>query len=146
MSQHLQILFNGIVFQCSGNITQLTTWYQVCGSEIEDPLTFQIWHPINDTYYKLLSEVTVPSAIDDELVTVSNLSMPFYKGSFVGVFIEFPGTRYNLINIIIRNLDNTPRGFVVAGNKLCEFDVISQGIAKLQAYSPEIVLTYGKLL
>ena len=25
-----------------------------------------------------------------------------------------------------------------------KFDVISQGIAKLQAYSPEIVLTYGK--
>ena len=90
--------------------------------------------------------MTVPSAVDDELVTVSNLSMPFYKGSFVGVFIESPRRGYDLSNIMIRNLDNTPRGYVVAGNKLCEFDVISQGIAKLQAYSPEIVLTYGKLL
>ena len=146
MSQHLQILFDGIVFQCSGNITQLTTWYQVCGSDIKDLLTFQIWHPINDTFYKLLSEVTVPSAVDDELVTVSNLSMPFYEGSFVDVFIESPGRGYYLRNIMIRNLDSTPRGFVVSGKKLCEFDVISQGIAILQAYSPEIVLTYGKLL
>ena len=90
--------------------------------------------------------MTVPSVVNDELVTVSNLSMPFYIGSFDGVFIESPGRGYDLINIMIRNLDNTPRGFIISRNKLCEFDVISQGMAKLQAYSPEIVLTYGKLL
>ena len=144
VSQHLQILFNDIVFQCSGNITQLQTWYQVHGSDIEDPLIFQIWHPVNSTYYKLLSEVTIPSAVDDELVTVNNLSMPFFTGSFVGAFIKSSGKDYEFINIMIRNVENIPNGFVVLGNKLCEFDVISQGIAKLQAYSPEIVLTYGK--
>ena len=88
--------------------------------------------------------MTIPSAVDNELVTVNNLSMPFFEGSFVGAFIRSPGKYYELINIMIRNVENIPNGFAVQGNKLCEFDVISQGIAKLQAYSPEIVLTYGK--
>ena len=70
--------------------------------------------------------------------------MPFFAGSFVGAFIKSPGKDYEFINIMMRNVENIPNGFIVQGHKLCEFDVISQGIAKLQAYSPEIVLTYGK--
>lgn len=146
ISQHLQMLFKGIEFQCSGNITQLQTWYQVHGSDIEDPLIFQIWHPVNRTYYKLLSEVTIPSAVDDELVTVNNLSMPFFEGSFIGAFIRFPGDTYEFSNIMIRSVENIPNGYIALGQKLCEFDIIRQGIARLQAYSPEIVLTYGKYI
>ena len=60
------------------------------------------------TYYKLLSEVTIPSAVNDKLVTVNNLSMPFFAGSFVGAFIKSPGKDYEFINIMIRNVENIP--------------------------------------
>ena len=62
--------------------------------------------------------MTIPSAVNDKLVTVNNLSMPFFAGSFVGAFIKSPGKDYEFINIMIRNFENIPNGFIVQGNKL----------------------------
>ena len=144
LSEHTQILYNDLVFQCSGYITQVRTWYQAPGSDIEAPLAFQIWHPVNDSYFKLLSEVMIPPAINDTLVTIDNLRLPFFNGSFVGMFIQSPRDGFQIVNIMRRSVENIPSGFYVFGRKLCEFDVVNEGIAIARAYSPEMVITYGK--
>ena len=144
LSEHTQILFNDIDFQCSGIITQVKTWYQIPDSDLELPFAFQIWDPINDSYYELLSEVMIPPAVNNTPVTMDNLRLPFYNGTFVGIFIQSPGEGFQLKNIMRRSVENIPSGFYVFGYKLCEFDVVKEGVALAKAYSPEIVITYGK--
>ena len=146
LSEHTQILFNDFDFQCSGIITQVKTWYQIPGSDIESPFAFQIWHPVNDSYFELLSEVMIPQAVNNTIVTIDNLRLPFFYGSFVGIFIQSPGEDFQLVNIMRRSVENVPSGFYVLGRKLCEFDVVTEGVALVKAYSPEIVITYGKEL
>ena len=87
----------------------------------------------------------IPPAVNDTLVTVDNLRLPFFNGSFVGIFVQSPGVGFQLVNIMRRSVENIPSGFYVLGHKLCEFDVVSEGVALVRAYSPEIVITYGKL-
>ena len=139
---HTQIIFKDIRFQCSGNITQVQTWYQIPGINIKNVFAFQIWHPINDTYFKLLSEVFVPPAVHRYTpVTISNLSLPFFNGSVVGIFMQFPGEGFYFNSILNHPIEDVPESPYSFGDKFCNVNVLGNVI--VQGYSPEIVISYG---
>jgi len=140
-----QIIYPSAQFDCNGVITQLKGWYQIVNNPgiVEAPVLFQVWHPINQSHYGLVSEVGVPPAIDMTAITVNNLSLPFYNGSVVGVHIEFPGTGAQFVSIK-RDINqfSAPLAYYLIDTKPCVADVTEGNFQSL--YLPEVEISYGK--
>ena len=86
---NIQAIFPSTTFTCNGIINQITGWYQVHVMDdlnnsmiVPATINLQIWHPISDSQYKLVSETSFPSALDDNPRTVNNLTMQFTVAVF----------------------------------------------------------------
>ena len=152
VSGNAQILFPSVNFTCNGVINQITSWYQITagiGSNvnfINASIKFQIWHPISNSNYKLVSEATVPSALDDQQIAIDNLQLRFYSGSVIGIFIEL--IRHNgPVTLSLLTSDDTPQSFLrVTNTKPCTFDTTSPGVLRFTTIDAVAVLDYGKYI
>ena len=147
VSGSAQILFPSVNFTCNGSINQITAWYQLIAEVgiIETSINFQIWHPISNSNYKLVSEVAIPSAVDDQPVTVDNLQLRFYSGSAVGIYIESIGQHSGQVTLSLLSDGDIPQSFFrVTNTKPCTFDITSPGVLRFPTIDIEAFLDYGK--
>ena len=153
MSGNAQILFPSVNFTCNGVINQITAWYQILAEVglnvsiiARSSLRFQIWHPVSSSHYKLVSEAAVPSAVDDQPVTVDNLQLRFYSGSVVGIYMESPTRSRRTGTLRLLNNDEIPESFfLVTDDKPCVFDTASTGVVSFTTIDIEVALDYGRL-
>ena len=147
VSGNVQILFPSVNFTCNGIINQITAWYQIIADVsiiVETSIKFQIWHPISNLIYELVSEAAIPSAVDDQPVTVDNLSLRFYSGSVIGVYIDAIGDHSGLVTLKLLSNDDVPLSFLhVTNNKLCTFDITSPGVLRFTTIDIEAILDYN---
>ena len=146
----VQVFFPDIRFHCNGIITQLQTWYQIrSGLDIINAsILFQVWLPVNRSplAYELLSEVTVPSAVDDSIITVDNLTLPFYEGCIASIYISKPDTELTNFSINASAARDTIQGYYhFTDNRLCRRVNIFDADIFASLFSPEIALSYSKL-
>ena len=153
VSGNTQILFPSVNFTCGGIINQIVAWYQVLAaaddlhtsSIIQVSIKFQIWHPISDSRYELVSEATILSAMDDQPVMVDNLNLQFYSGSVVGIYIETSrrsGTGRGAFRLL--SYSDVPQSFLLVTNdKPCIIDITSTGVLTFADIDIEAALDYG---
>lgn len=149
VSGNIQIIFPSINFTCNGIINQIIGWYQIdetvdldTNITVETFIRFQIWHPINDSHYKLVSETSLSSATDDLPRVADGLTLQFYSGSIVGFYIESIG--YLLRSLTLLKSKNTPQSFLyVTNDKPCVFDISATGVLHFTTIDVEVVLDYG---
>ena len=149
---NIQAIFPSTTFTCNGIINQITGWYQVHVMDdlnnsmiVPATINLQIWHPISDSQYKLVSETCFPSALDDNPRTVNNLTMQFYSGSVLGIYKHTsgygPGTMTMLKN------DDVPQSLLyITDGKPCIFNTASTGVLSIEPIDTEIVLDYGMFI
>ena len=150
---NIQAIFPSTTFTCNGVINQITGWYQVHimndlnnSMIVPASINFQIWHPISDSHYKLVSEASFPSALDDEPRTVNNLTMQFYNGSVVGIYIQIEPFGYGLGTMTILRNNDVPQSLLyITDGKPCIFDTVSTGVLSIEPIDAEIVLDSGML-
>ena len=143
----VQVFFPDIRFQCNGIITRIQTWYQVrIGSNIVNTsIQFQVWVPV-DGSHQLVSEVTIPSALDDRVITVDNLMLPFYEGSIAGVYISKPDTLFTNISINVSASRETIEGYYhFTDSRLCTTTNIFAADILAALFSPGVAILYSKL-
>ena len=145
VSGNIQVIFPSVNFTCNGNISRITGWYQIFAndSNISTSIQFQVWYPISNSQYKLVSEAPLPSALDDQPTTVDNLKLQFYTGSVVGIYIvalEFGSGTLTLLRD-----DDVPQSFLyVTTDKPCIFDTTTTtGLLSVTTIDIEIVVDYG---
>ena len=142
-----QILWTDIEFQCNGVITELKSWFQVQNGSgiVSMSLQFQIWQPINGTLYELVSEVAIPSAMNNELITTNNLSIPFYEASIVGVYVMIPAN-IGPANISVITNETEPKKdgyYYYTNDRPCLVDS-RDGDTISSILNPKVALFYGK--
>ena len=150
VSGNTQILFPSVNFSCSGIINQIVAWYQVLANDepssiIQASFKFQIWHPISGSRYELVSEAEIPPAMDDQPVMVDNMTLQFYSGSVVGIYIEAP-RRSEAGKGAYRFLSysDVPQSYLLVTNdKPCIFDITSTGVLTFADIDIEAALDYG---
>ena len=112
---------------------------------VRSSIKFQIWHPVSNSLYKLVSEAAVPSAVDDQPITVDNLQLQFYSGSVVGIYMESSGPGIGTLRLL--NNDDIPQSFfLVTNDKPCIFDTTSTGVLSFTIIDIEAALDYGMLI
>ena len=119
-------------------------WYQIFanGSNISASIQFQIWHPISNSQYKLVSEASLPSALNDQPTTVDNLKLQFYTGSVVGVYIK--ALEFGSGTLTLLKDDDVPHSLLyVTNDKPCIFDTTITGLLSVTTIDIEIVVDYG---
>lgn len=148
---NIQAIFPSTTFTCNGVINQITGWYQVHITDdlnnsviVPASIDFQIWHPISNSHYKLVSEASLPSALDDEPRTVNNLTMQFYSGSIVGIYMHTSGFGPGSMTVL-RNNDIPQSLLYITDGKPCTFDASHTGVLSIEPLNAEIVLDYGML-
>ena len=91
-----------------------------------------------------MSEAAIPSAVDDQPVTVDNLSLRFYSESVVGIYIDSIGDHGGLVTLKLLSNDDVPLSFLhVTNNKLCTFDITSPGVLRFTTIDIEAILDYN---
>ena len=149
---NIQAIFPSTAFTCNGVINQITGWYQVHTTDdsnnsriVPAIINFQIWHPISDSNYKLVSETSFPSALDDKPRTVNNLTMQFYSGSVLGIYIHTSG--YGPGTMTVLKNDNVSQSLLyITDGKPCIFNTASTGVLSIEPIDTEIVLDYGMFI
>ena len=148
---NIQAIFPSTAFICNGVINQITGWYQVHTTDdsnnsmiVPATINLQIWHPISDSNYRLVSETSFPSALDDKPRTVNNLTMQFYSGSVLGIYIHTSG--YGPGTMTVLKNDDVPQSLLyITDGKPCTFDTTTAGVLSITPTDAEIVLDYGML-
>jgi len=114
---------------------------------VEGFIKFQIWHPISNSHYKLVSETSIPSAVNYQLRTIDDLKLQFYIGSVVGIYVESARNVQVTLTLLTNNENDKSHSFLhVTNDKLCIFDTTTTGVLILGTINPKIVLDYGMLL
>lgn len=151
VSGNVQILFSSLAFTCNGTINQITAWYQIHAEVngnssiiVDTSIKFQIWHPTSHSQYKLVSETSLPSAIDDQPRVVDNLTLPFYSGSILGIYVGSFGYKSGTLTLLTNNDNDVPQSFLyVTNDKPCVFDTTATGVLQSTTVDAEVVLDYG---
>ena len=152
VSGNSQVLFPSVNFTCNGIINKITAWYQILAEVslnvsiiVQASIMFQIWHPISNSRYKLVSEAAVPSAVDDQPIMVDNLQLRFYSGSVVGIYLKSSGHGIGTLRLL--NNAAIPESFLLVTNdKPCIFDTTSTGVLSFATVDIEAALDYGMLI
>ena len=148
---NIQAIFPSTTFTCNGIINQITGWYQVHVMDdlnnsmiVPATINLQIWHPISDSNYRLVSETSFPSALDDEPRTVNNLTMQFYSGSVLGIYIKIQPYEYGMRMMTVLKINDAPQSLLyITDSKPCIFNTASTGVLSIEPIDAEIVLDYG---
>jgi len=144
-----QVFFPDIIFNCNGVITQIQTWFQVRNGPdiiVNASLQFQVWMSVDspNSAYELVSEVTVPSAVDEGVITVDNLRLPFYEGSIASVYILKPDEILTNFSINASAASDTVFGYYhFTDKRLCVANIFDADI-RASLFSPEVALLYGE--
>ena len=150
---NIQAIFPSTTFTCNGIINQITGWYQVHVMDdlnnsmiVPATINLQIWHPISDSHYELVSNTSFPSALDDEPRTVHNLTMQFYNGSVLGIYIHTSRSSYGPGTMTVLKNGDVPQSLLhITDDEPCTFDATTAGVLSITPTDAEIVLDYGML-